>query len=111
MFKKFLQLFKPNDFENNFYGWLTNQISHTALSCSVVFLFMLIPIFNVWVFAFIFSIFWIFWEIRHLKISGNLKDFYQDLFFELSGIVIFIFPKYLIFVVLVFIISILKNIK
>lgn len=110
MIQRLLKLFKPNGFEGDFYGWLTNQVSHVAFSCSVVFMFSM---FNPvgWVSLAVFSASWAAWEIRHLKQTGNFKDFYQDLFFELSGIVIFIFPKYLIFVYLVFVISIIKFLK
>ncbi|MDW3191092.1 MAG: hypothetical protein R8G66_01970 [Cytophagales bacterium] len=31
---------------------------------------------------------WTFWEIRHLVLSGDWKDFFEDLAFELTGVAI-----------------------
>lgn len=106
-----LTLFKPDDFKDNNYGWLTNQLAHVKGSYVLsVFVFsiciFLSPIVN-FVFktntiADVFNasvgvvVFWLLWESRHLYISKNIKDFFEDLFFELSGVALF----YLVFSVL-----------
>jgi len=107
MIEIIINLFKPNSFKDNFYGWLSNQVGHVSLSCAIMVLISFTGI-NAIYSAIALSLFWVLWEIRHLKITGDLKDFMQDLYFELSGVFVFLFPYYLIGVVLVFVLSVLN---
>jgi len=95
--KNTLELFKPDDFKNDIYGWLTNQLAHVIGSFFiVVFVFSLVLFFTepiVFSISIGVSIFWVLWELRHLYISKNVKDFLEDMFFELSGVGMF----YLVF--------------
>jgi len=84
----FLEFFKPNDFKDDNYGWLTNQISHSALSFVLIYYFSFI--FNYKYVCVFFILFWLIWEIRHYLQTKNLTDLVEDLFFEISGILIYI---------------------
>lgn len=94
--QKILFFFAPSDFSDDPYGWLTNQISHTAASFTIFYSFYhLLNIFtnpSLIKLSIPFFIFWLVWESYHLIKSKDINDFFQDLFFELSGILIFIKP-------------------
>tara|TARA_X000001382_G_scaffold58055_1_gene39701 strand:+ start:3719 stop:4051 length:333 start_codon:yes stop_codon:yes gene_type:complete len=79
--KKITDFFYPRDFKGDPYGWLTNQLSHTFGS-------LLACLFIPW---WIVGLFWVIWEIRHLIKTANWKDFYEDLYFELSGLAFWYF--------------------
>lgn len=76
-----MSILSPENFKDDLYGWLTNQISHTAVT--VAFLYL-----TGWVYFAL--IFWIAWEFIHYVASRDLADCIEDLYFELSGIVIFL---------------------
>ncbi len=94
--KDLFNYFSPNDFEGDDYGWLTNQLAHNIAGYILTtFVFSCIYIFNnntsILNTSLIIGVFWVVWEIRHLVISKNWKDFIEDLFFELSGVTLFYF--------------------
>jgi hypothetical protein len=86
MLKNLFVLFtQPDDFKNNPYGLLTNQVSHVALSTllsvtivhwiSIDWLFLIIG-------------FWLSWEYYQLFFrNAKLKDTLIDLFFECGPII------------------------
>ncbi len=94
MIGRLLKFFAPDDFGGNLYSFMTNQISHCAIS------FVACYLIGGWYFV---AIFWLAWEIYHLLKSKNWNDFIFDLTFELSGVLIFIYLKpALICVILLF---------
>lgn len=95
---KILNFFKPADFKDDIYGWLTNQMGHVSASFTICYLT------NHWI---SFAIFWLIWEIRHFIITKNFRDFIEDLFFELSGVLIFLYQKPPLYLVIGVIILIL----
>jgi uncharacterized membrane protein len=84
MIDKILNFFKADYFVNDTYGWTTNQISHIALSFVLCYL-------TGWVQTWI--MFWLIWELYHLYLSKNIKDFLEDYSFQLLGILIFVYEK------------------
>lgn len=81
--KKFFNMFKTGDsFENDPYGWVTNQIGHISLS------FVLCYFTGLWQ---LILAAWIVWEINHFLQSKDWKDLFEDLFFELSGVFIYLY--------------------
>ena len=109
--KEVLSFFKSNSFDNDPYGWLTNQISHTAASFTVM--YGLGFLFNFKSAALLFGLFWLVWEIRHYLQTRNKRDFFEDMFFELSGIAIYlctvVFLPLMIIVTIIILINRLKN--
>jgi len=92
--ERLLKFFAPDDFGGNLYSFMTNQISHCAIS------FVACYLIGGWYFV---ASFWLVWEIYQLNKSKNLQDFIFDLTFELSGVLIFIYLKpALICVILLF---------
>lgn len=106
LLKKIYQEFSDsNSFSNSPYSWLTNQIGHIAFS------FIICYYTGAW---FIVSMLWIYWELKHYSKSKDLKDLVEDLFFELSGVFIFLFtdiPLALSIIVLIvlFLVRVYKN--
>jgi len=104
LISKLYGIFKePSSFEKDHYSWLTNQIGHISFSFTICYLF------NIWI---PILLFWIFWEIKHLIESKDWKDFFEDLFFELSGVFIFIYgdlPLILSIVILILLLCIRVN--
>ena len=88
--KNLLTFFKPNNFEGDNYGWLTNQMAH-YLGSFIVSLIILgvVLIFNsdpkFYGIPLGLTIFWVAWETYHYIIARNIKDSIEDLFYELSG--------------------------
>ena len=74
----------PSNFKEDLYGWITNQISHTAISTLWAYLT------GDWKYALIF---WIIWETVHVVMSRDVQDFFEDLFFEISGLIIVLYPE------------------
>jgi len=93
MIKKLTEFFSPQDFSENPYGWLTNQISHSAVSFFAAYWLGLVPVIT----------FWIIWECYHLSKSKNLKDFLEDLYFEITGAACLITPA-ISFAILLFLV-------
>ena len=91
-----VRFFSPRAFKNDPYGWLTNQIGHIAGSAWATYVvFLLLSLFSnlpektcQWIAIGSIGGLWIIWEVRHLIISGNWKDFFEDLAFELTGVFI-----------------------
>lgn len=98
-----LTFFNPDNFNNDPYGHLTNQISHVSASLFVVYWFS-----GLWP---LLAVFWLVWEGLQLSKSKDLKDFLEDLFFELSGIFIFFNPWWSIVAAVVVALTTLQRIK
>lgn len=80
VFIKFMKLFKPQSF-NDPYLFLLNQFGHICIS--FVFCYLTnSPYFVLY--------FWIFWEVMHLIASKDIVDFFEDLFFEIMGVILFL---------------------
>lgn len=93
--------FEPDNFQDDFYGWLTNQISHTAITVTFLYLTGLI---------YFALFFFVIWETVHYFISRDFIDCIEDLFFELSGIIIFLdADKYLTPYLVVFLLLAIKR--
>lgn len=103
--KKIFDNFKPNDFASHPYGWLTNQGSHVGFSLFLTYCFNFIELY------YIVAVFWIVWEVVQLIKSKNVKDFANDLFFELSGVVILFEPLFSIPVVIYLIMGYILRLK
>lgn len=107
MIKDFFKLFKPQFFKNNPYGFLTNQIAHLGFSFFLAY----------WLgdFFWAVAVFWVIWEVIHLICSRNLKDFIEDLFFELGGVVCIMYPilswLFLASVIILTFIRLKKNVR
>lgn len=81
--KKLYHQFSVSDsFESDPYAWITNQISHISFS------FVICYLTGMW---HVIGLLWIYWELKHYKESKDKKDLIEDLFFELSGVFIFLF--------------------
>lgn len=80
--KVFNEFSEPSSFGGSPYSWLTNQLGHGTVS----FLFCY---FTGW--WKLLSLFWIAWELNHYRKSKDLKDFIEDIVFEMSGVLIFLF--------------------
>lgn len=78
-----INLSNPDNFKDDPYAWLTNQISHTAVSFTFAYLTGLV---------YPTLVFWLVWELRHYLMSNDLADSLEDLFFELSGLLLFVCP-------------------
>ena len=76
--------FKPDKFRDNPYGYLTNEISHVAVSLFIVYW---LP-----VLAIPLLVCWLLWELYHLYLSKDWVDYLEDLFYEWSGIICFFYP-------------------
>lgn len=96
LIKNIIRFFSPQAFKNDPYGWLTNQIGHIAGSAWITYVVFLslnsltnLPETSCkWIAIGIIGGLWIFWEVRHLVLSGDWKDFFEDLTFELTGVAI-----------------------
>lgn len=73
---------ESDSFDKSPYSWLTNQIGHISFS------FVLCYFTGWWI---LISLLWFLWEVKHYLESKDFKDFVEDLFFELSGPMIFLF--------------------
>lgn len=86
---KIFNLFsEPNDFKDNPYGWLTNQVGHLSLSF-VLTLYLSLLIGDLYAPISIGAL-WLIWEISQYKKSNNFIDVIEDLIFEIGGVLIFI---------------------
>lgn len=86
---KLIALFsEPNDFKDNPYGWLTNQVGHLSLSF-VLTLYLSLLIGDLYAPISIGAL-WIIWEINQYRKAKNFTDAIEDLIFELGGILVFI---------------------
>lgn len=82
---------KPQKFSDP-YAHVTNQISHVALSFTVIWLTNAL---------FIIMAAWLVWETYHFFLGGrDYQDFAEDLGFEWSGGLIFVEPS-AVFIVIV----------
>ncbi|MFY7672129.1 hypothetical protein ACOSP6_13680 [Tenacibaculum sp. MEBiC06402] len=86
--KIFNLLSEPNDFKDNPYGWLTNQVGHLSLSF-VLTLYLSLLIGDLYA-PITIGVLWLIWEISQYKKSNNFIDVIEDLIFELGGVLIFI---------------------
>lgn len=86
--KIFNLLSEPNDFKDNPYGWLTNQVGHLSLSF-VLTLYLSLLIGDLYAPISIGAL-WLIWEISQYKKSNNFIDVIEDLIFEIGGVLIFI---------------------
>ncbi len=86
--KIFALLSEPNDFKDNPYGWLTNQVGHLSLSF-VLTLYLSLLIGDIYS-SISIGVLWVIWEINQYRKAKNFTDVIEDLIFELGGILIFI---------------------
>lgn len=77
---------RPENFKKDPYGFATNQISHVAISFLAAYLTKA-PL--------IIAGIWLLWELYHLYLSRDIADFFEDLFFEVSGAAILLFQPWL----------------
>lgn len=105
LFKKIFDIFKqPEDFSGDVYGWMTNQIGHVSVS------FLICYISGTWIPLLIFWLSWEIWQFIKSR-EENLQDLIEDLFFEIGGVMIFIYGDIPLYIVIgVFIIMLIKKI-
>lgn len=80
IFAKFITLFKPQSFDKP-YLFLMNQFGHICLSFIFCYLINL---------PYLVFMFWVVWETIHLIKSKDIIDFFEDLTFEILGVVLFL---------------------
>lgn len=74
--------FPAQSFEGDWYGWIKNQFGHTCMTYIACIYFCL-----AWEYSWaILAGFWLWWEIRHYIKTKDELDLREDLFFELSGV-------------------------
>lgn len=108
------KFFAPNNFRDNPYGWLTNQIGHTSASFVLCYLPIIPWVYNgdlTWspIHYIVIAVFWLLWETRQLIDSGDREDYFEDLFYELSGVVLFVSPLPWLYVVIAVIVIQLRE--
>lgn len=90
----------PEEFKDP-YAHMTNQISH--ISFSLFLTWFISGIFSFTVAAVAIVSLWVAWEAYHYYLTKNKVDFIEDLFFELSGVGIFIYPNFVFMAIVVLI--------
>lgn len=84
--KKIVNSFPPQNFEGNWYYWLMNQWGHTTMTYFACIVFGLLSKYA-WI---VLLVFWFIWELRHYVMTKDNLDFIEDLYFEWSGIGLFL---------------------
>jgi len=79
--KWFLDLFKPQNFENQPYYWLLNQLGHTTLGVLI----------SWFINPYIAILFIIVWEVIQYFKSKDWKDGLEDAIFVILGAIIYLF--------------------